>query len=127
MKIVDRVFGWLLVVSGILHGFGSWNAFRNDQMSLLWALSGSFAVILLAAINLLRAERTSDRGLASLSFAGCLVWICFVIWFGRLIGNVFDFRPLAHLVVTMVLAIFSMRAILGRASISKQSTRTPEA
>ena len=83
----------------------------TSQMSLLWALSASFAVLLLAAVNLLRAGRRGDRALGWISFAGCVVWIGFVLWFGALIGNMLDFRPLINLVITLVLAIFSLRSL----------------
>lgn len=81
-------------------------------MALLWALSASFAVLLLAAVNLLRAGRPGDRALAWVSLTGCLVWIGFVVQFGILIGNVLDFRPLIHLVLSGVLAVFSLRTAL---------------
>jgi hypothetical protein len=81
-------------------------------MSLLWAWSASFALFLLGAINLLRAGRKGDRPLAWISFAGCLVWIVFVVWFGRLIGNFVDFRVLINLVVAIGLAVFSLRSAL---------------
>ena len=112
MKALDRVFGWLLVLGGIAHGLGSYKANSNQPMALIWALSASFAVFLLAAINLLRTERAGDRTLAWISFAGCVVWIAFVLWFGALIGNIFDFRPLIHLIISLVLAFFSLRGAL---------------
>ena len=116
MKAIDRTFGFLLAIGGILHGFGSWAAYHGQPMALLWALSASFAVLLLAAVNLLRAGRTGDRALAWVSFAGCLVWIGFAVCFGILIGNVFDFRPLIHLVLIVVLAGFSVRSAVRPAA-----------
>lgn len=112
MKAIDRTFGCLLAVGGVLHGVGTWAAYHTQPMALLWAFSASFAVLLLAAVNLLRTSRPADRTLAWVSFAGCLVWIGFVVWFGILIGNMLDFRPLIHLVLTTVLAVFSLRAAL---------------
>lgn len=110
MKAVDRTFGWLLALGGILHGAGSWAAYHRELVQLLWALCASFAVLLLAAVNLVRAGRVGDRALAWISFAGCLVWIGFVVWFGVLIGNVLDFRPLTHLILSTGLALFSLRS-----------------
>ena len=112
MRALDRVFGCLLFLGGIGHAFGSYQTYSGEPMHLLWALSASFAVFLLAAINLLRTARTGDRVLAWISFAGCLVWLGFVFWFGRLIGNVFDFRPLVNAILTLVLAFFSLRSAL---------------
>src|SRR5215469_15111409 len=112
MKALDRVFGCLLFVGGIGHSLGSYKAYSGDRMVLLWAWSASLAVFLLAAVNLLRAGRSDDRNLAWISFAACLVWIGFAIWFGRLIGNIWDPRPLGNAIITLVLAIFSLRAAL---------------
>jgi hypothetical protein len=112
MKTLDRVFGWLMALGGVGHGLGSYRAYSHQPMSLLWALSASFAVFLLAAVNLARAGRKGDRTLAWISFGGCVVWIGFVLWFGLLIGNVFDFRPLVNAVIALVLAIFSLRSAI---------------
>ena len=89
MRVLDRMFGCLLFLGGIGHGLGSYVAYRNDHMVLLWAWSASLAVFLLAAVNLLRAGRNGDRSLGWISFVACLAWISFALWFGRLIGNVF--------------------------------------
>jgi hypothetical protein len=110
MRAVDRVFGVLLILGGIGHAFGSYEAYRNRPADLLWAWSASFAIWLLAAVNLLRAGRKGDQALSWISFAGCAVWIGFVIWFGRLLGNMLDFRVLVNLIITVALAIFSLRS-----------------
>jgi len=112
MKAFDRVFGGLLFLAGIGHSLGSYMAYKGDHMILLWAWSASLAIFLLAAVNLLRAGRTADRSLAWISFVACLVWMAFAIWFGRLIGNVFDPRPLGNALITLVLAVFSLRTAL---------------
>jgi hypothetical protein len=110
MRTLDRIFGVLLFLGGIGHGIGTYQAYSKDPMYLLWALSASFAVFLLAAVNLLRAGRRGDHALAWISFAGCLVWIGFAFWFGMLIGNLLDFRPAVNLIVTLALAILSLRS-----------------
>jgi uncharacterized membrane protein YgdD (TMEM256/DUF423 family) len=112
MKLLDRGFGCLMFFGGIGHGFGSYKAYSNDHMTLLWALSASFAMFLLAAVNLLRVGRKGDRGIAWVSLAGCAVWIGFVLWFGQLLGHPLDFRPLLNLVIAVVLGIFSIRSLL---------------
>ncbi|MBV9759560.1 MAG: hypothetical protein JO340_03260 [Acidobacteriaceae bacterium] len=111
MRGIDRVFGWLLVLGGVGHGAGSYQAFKSAPGSLLWALSASFAMWMLAAINLLRAERRGDRALSAISLAGCLIWFAFVLWFGRILGNFFDFRVWVNLAIAGVLAIFSARSL----------------
>jgi hypothetical protein len=109
MNGIDRVFGVLLAIGAILHGLGSWKAFHAQPGSLLWAWAASFAVLLLAAINLLRTARPGDAALAWICFAGCVTWIGFCLWFGALLHNFLDFRPLIHIVLAAVLAVFSVR------------------
>lgn len=117
MKVLDRVFGCLLFLGGIGHGLGSYKFyFGKDSMALLWALAASFAVFLLAAVNLLRTGRTGDRALGWISLAGCIVWIGFVLCFGRLIGNMLDFRVLVNLIITIALTVFSLRGLVGKSS-----------
>jgi uncharacterized membrane protein len=112
MKLIDRIFGSLMFLGGIAHGFGSYMAYKNDHITLLWAWSTSFALFLLAAMNLLRAGRVGDRPLAWISLAGCLMWIGFVVWFAHLLGNPLDFRPLVNLIIAVVLAGFSVCSLL---------------
>jgi hypothetical protein len=116
MNAVDRGFGCLMVLGGIGHGLGSYKAYGKDPMTPLWALSASFAVFLLAAMNLLRAGRKAGRRLAWICATGCAVWIGFALWFGARIGNVFDLRPLVNAIIALVLCLFSVRtAVQARA------------
>jgi hypothetical protein len=112
MKIVDLIFGWLLVVGSLLHAFGSIGAYGNTPVTLVWALSGGLAGLLLASLNLLRVGRQNDRTLAWVSFLGCLGWIAVALAFGKVIGNMLDFRPLTHVIITIVLALMSLRTAL---------------
>ena len=115
MKILDRICGWLLIVGACGHSMGSYNAYKGQPMTLLWALSASIAGILLAALNLLRAGRPTDRPLIGVCVGGNLVWLVFVYVFGRLIGNLLDFRVVIQATITIVLLILSLRAALGAA------------
>lgn len=112
MKTVDRIFAVILILGGIGHSFGVYLGYKHDPMTMLWALSASVLVFLVAAINLLRSGRTNDRPLAWIAFAGSLVWAGFAFTFGVLIGNVFDFRPLWHAIAGLALAAFSLKAAL---------------
>ena len=111
MNILDRVFGWLLVIGAGLHAYGSITGYRDDPETLLWSLSGSLAALLLASLNLLRVVRPGDRALALLCLAGNIAWIAIALGFGVVIGNVFDPRALIHAVNALVLAAFSVRSI----------------
>lgn len=114
MRAIDRVFGVLLGIGAILHGIGTWGAFHAQPVSLLWAWSASFAVLLLAAINLLRTARPGDAALAWICLAGCVTWIGFCLCLGALIHNLLDFRPLIHIILAAVLAVFSARAAMRK-------------
>lgn len=112
MKIVDRIFSLILVLGGLLHGMGSFVMYKNAQMTLLWSLSAAVLTLLIAAINLLRVQRPSDRPLAWICFAGSLSWAVLAFTAGVLIGNLFDWSPLMHWVTALVLAGFSLKAAL---------------
>lgn len=113
MKVADRIFAWLLAVASLLHAAGSWAMYKDRHETLLWALSATLAGLLLASVNLLRAGRPRDRTLAWISFAGCLGWLALVVGFGRLIGNLFDFRVLIQGGIAVALALFSLRTALA--------------
>jgi hypothetical protein len=112
IKIADRIMGALLLIGGVLHGFGSYQAYANAPSILVWALSGSLAALLLAGINLLRVDRPADHALAWVSFAGCLAWIAIAAAFGLTLGNPLDPRVLYHVIVTLALAALSLRSAL---------------
>lgn len=116
MKALDRTFGCLLILGSFGHAFGSYAAYHNKPPLLLWAFSASFAGLLLAAINLLRTSRPGDIALACISFAGSVVWMGFVFWFGIILGSMLDFHVSVNLVIAVVLAGFSLNSVLRRPS-----------
>jgi hypothetical protein len=115
MKTVDRVFGWLLVAGALGHTMGSIRVYGRNPEVLLWALSASLFALLLAAVNLLRTSRPQDHALAWVSFVGCIAQFSSAFTFGRLIGNVFDFRPFGQMIIALVLALFSLRMAMRKA------------
>ncbi len=112
MRNVDRAFGRLLVLGGLLHSVGSVTVLANKPDVLVWALSGSLAALLLASLNLMRVNRPNDRTLALVCTAGSIAWIFIAIGFGASIGNVLDPRALIHAINAAVLAAFSLRTAL---------------
>jgi hypothetical protein len=116
MKLIDRVFAWILVLGGLLHGYGSLRMYANQPMTMLWSLCATLLTLLVAAVNLLRVERPSDRPLAWISFAGSLSWAVAAFSAGVLFGNIFDPRPAMHWITALVLAGFSVRSALGASS-----------
>ena len=122
MKTLDRVFGWLLVLGGLLHAVGAWNANHAKPDVLVWALTGSLAAFLIAALNLLRVERPHDRPLAWLSLAGSLAWLTVALRVGKFAGNILDARVVSNVVNATVLAAMSIRSLragmLARAEVA---------
>ncbi|HVW76543.1 MAG TPA: hypothetical protein VHB45_02945 [Alloacidobacterium sp.] len=113
MSTVDRLFGWLLGIGTLGHATGCWLVYKNKPELLLWSECATLAGLLLAAINLLRVGRSSDSTLAWVSFFGCVAWAVVAVAFGRLIGNMLDFRPLLNLIFALGLAGFSLRAAVS--------------
>ena len=116
MKIIDRVFAGILILGGLLHGFGSLHIYAKEPMTMLWSLCATLLTLLIAAINLLRVARPGDRPLAWISFAGSLSWAVAAFTAGVLIHNIFDPRPMMHWVTALVLAGFSLKAALGQSN-----------
>lgn len=112
LQKVDRGLGWLLVVGGLLHAGGSLAGYRQEPHTLLWALSGSLAALLVAALNLLRVERQEDRRLAWVCVAGGGAWAVVAVAFGVLVGSVLDPRALMHSINALLLAGLSVRTAL---------------
>ncbi len=113
MKIVDHIFAWVLILGAILHGIGSFIGYRSEPVTLLWAESASALALLIAALNLLRAQRPADRPVAWMAFAGSLFWAAAAFTFDKLIGHPLDARGLIHGIAALVLAGFSLKAALS--------------
>jgi hypothetical protein len=111
LKILDRVLSCLLILGGVGHTLGSLQAYKSDQMTLLWSLCASLFVFLFGALSLVRAGRPQDATLAWLCLVAGLGWIAGSLRFGALIGNVFDFRSLVFVVVTLGLCAMCVRTL----------------
>jgi hypothetical protein len=109
---IDKTFGWLLVLGGLLHGAGTFKAYEVGSSPFVWSLAASFAAILLATINLMRLNRERDVMLARVCLVGCLGWIVIALMFNRSIGNLVDPRGLYHAIVGLVLAWFSFQSVM---------------
>jgi hypothetical protein len=113
MRILDRILACILILGGLGHGVGSYIAYWNEPITLLWALSASMLSLLIAAINLLRAGRPTDRPLAWIAFASSLALAISAFTFGVLIGNIYDVRALLNGFAALALAALSVMTALG--------------
>ena len=111
MKTADRVFGWLLVLAGVLHLIGSAVSVRSRPELLVWAQAGGLAVLLVAALNLMRVNRPADRTLAWLSLWGTVGWLAVVVGVAVTIHNAFDPRVVFNAIVGVALLVFSARTL----------------
>jgi hypothetical protein len=112
MKTFDRALAILLALGGVGHTLGSFAAYKHDPMTLLWSLTASEFIFLLAAVNYVRAGRPRDKALAWICLIGCVCWMIGAGRFGALIGNVFDVRVLIFVVLTLGLCVMSVRTIM---------------
>lgn len=119
LKVIDRVFGGLLLMAAAGHTVGT--ILWTEPMSgiFIWSLGSSLAAGLLATLNIVRAGRPDDKTLAIITAIGTACWAVIAFSFGISIGNVFDPRPLGHVLISIGLVIFSaltLRKQFGDAS-----------
>jgi hypothetical protein len=113
LKILDRVLSCLLILGGVGHTFGSLQFYKNDQMTLFWALSDSLFIFLLGTLNFVRAGRERDVAITWLCLVGGICHIVASLQFGFLIGNFFDFRPVIFVVITVGLCAMCVRTLVS--------------
>ncbi len=108
---LDRFFGGLLALSAAGHTAGTLAFYQWPSEIFVWSLGASLAAFLLAAINLLRVNRPSDRTLAWICLAGSLAWLALVSAFGVVIGHLLDPRVLMHAAAAAGLTVMSIRTL----------------
>jgi hypothetical protein len=113
MNTMDRMFSCILILSCILHGFGAYVVYKNDPLTLLWALCAVLLGILLAILNLLRAGRHADRALGWICLAGNLTWSVAAFTYTVLLHNIFDVRGSIDCITGLALVIFSLPMAAG--------------
>lgn len=112
MVWVDRILAILLILGGVGHSFGSFIAFKNNELELLWALCASLFVFLLGALNLLRTRRPGDSTLAWICFVGCLCWLAGSMRFASLMGRYLEPHALIFAILSLGLCAFSVRSLI---------------
>jgi len=115
LRGVDRTLGILLALGAAGHTMGSLKTYSEQPMVLLWALCASVLIVLLGVINVLRVSRPRDAALAWVCAGGLVCWLVAAIIFGKLVGNVFDFRVIIFAVLSIGLIFFSLRTVAASA------------
>ena len=107
LKVIDRIFACLLILGWVGHTIGT--ILWTPPMSgiFIWSLGAALAVYLLGALNLIRAGRPNDKTLAAITLIGTACWAALAFTFGESIHNLLDPRPLSHVIISIVLVIFS--------------------
>lgn len=114
MPLLDKALAVLLVLGALGHTMGSIQFYKNQPHALFWALNASILIVVVAAINWLRANRPNDSGLAWVSAAATFAYAGLSFGFGFLIGNPFDWRALSFGIVSLILAGSSLLTALKR-------------
>jgi len=114
MKTTQRVLAILLALGGCGHTAGSLIGYKTQPMVLLWSLTTSEFIFLLAALNYLRAGRPTDRPLGWICLLGNIAWFIGAFWFGHLIQNQLDPRVLLFALFTGGLIYGSIDTIRSR-------------
>ena len=114
LRVLDKTLAVLLALGAVGHTLGSFKAFHDQPAVLLWALCASVLIVVVGAINLLRASRRGDRPLAGIAAFGALSWFVACLAFGMIIENVLDVRVLVFGLLSAGLFVFSLRDALKR-------------
>jgi hypothetical protein len=108
LKVIDRIFGCLLVLGSVGHTIGTFMWTQPMSGIFIWSLGSSLAAALLGTLNIVRAGRPQDKTLAAITLLGTACWALVAFAFEKSIGNLLDPRPLSHVIISAVLVIFSL-------------------
>ena len=114
LRIVDRIFGVLLALAAGGHTVGTILWTQPMSGIFVWSLGSSLAAFLLAALNIVRAGRPDDKTLALITALGTACWALVAFAFGLSIHHVLDARPLGHVIISIVLIVFSATTLLRK-------------
>ncbi|HKD79789.1 MAG TPA: hypothetical protein VKH81_08860 [Candidatus Angelobacter sp.] len=88
MKILDRIFAWLLLLLGCIHCVAAFLVHKTLTLDVIWFVSGGLAQIFGALLNLVRAARPEDRLVVRVSLlANLLLFAVFAIAVPWLLRN----------------------------------------
>src|SRR5579859_7225679 len=106
MKMADRVVSWLIVVMGVVHISLTPHRYAADA---LWFFNGGLTIILIGALNLLRARYSyAAPGMRLFCVIADLVFAAFAFIVGRATGTVVG-PPGIVMVLCVAAAILSVR------------------
>jgi hypothetical protein len=109
---LDKALAALLVLGAIGHTMGSIQFYSDQPHARFWAVCTSVLIVVVAAMNWLRADRPLDSGLAWVTAAATLSYAAISFGFGFLVGNPMDWRALSFGAVSLALFLLSVRTAL---------------
>lgn len=122
-RMVDSTLSALLFLGAWAHAYGAFKTYPVPSEVLVWSLSGSLTVMLLAVLNGLRISRPDDAALAWICCAGCVGWAAVALAHGAVIGHLFDPRVVYQVVVALALADRSVMTATRRAAWAPRTAR----
>lgn len=122
MKIVDRIFGVLLILGTCGHIAGTLMLAPAMSGIWIWSLGAGLTGLVLGPLHLVRAGRPTDRPVAWIATLGTVGWFFVALAFGVSIHHVLDPRPFSHMIISAVLVAFGVRTLVGGA---RQAGVTP--
>jgi len=111
MKWIDRGLSCLLILGAVGHTFGVLHFYR-DPHTLFWSETATLLILLLAAINLLRTWQPENKALALVTACASAAYLVDIFYFGRLIGNMADFRVILFGAISLGLTAFSLKQVM---------------
>jgi hypothetical protein len=67
MRTLDRIFAWILLLLGCMHGVGTFFVYKTLVIDAVWFFCGALAIIFGALFNLARISRPADRLMGGLA------------------------------------------------------------
>jgi len=116
MKIVDRVFGVLLILATCGHIAGTLIWLPAMTGMWVWSLGAALCGLVLGPLHLVRANRPCDRTVALIATLGTVGWFFVALSFGLSVHHLLDPRPLTHMIISAVLVGFGLRTLMGNAA-----------
>jgi hypothetical protein len=113
MKVVDRIFGVLLILATCGHIGGTLVWLQPLTGIWIWSLGSALGGLVLGALHLLRTSRPGDRPVALIATLGTIGWFCVALAFGVSIHHVLDPRPLGHMIISLALILFGVRTLIA--------------
>lgn len=113
MKIVDRIFGVLLILGTCGHIAGTLMLAPAMSGIWIWSLGAGLCGLVLGPLHLVRAGRPHDRPVALIATLGTAGWFFVALAFGVSIHHVLDPRPFGHMIISAALVAFGIRTLLG--------------